>query len=113
MLYGITLLIVFQLLGELLSQLLHLPLPGPVLGMLLLAAWCMLRRGVDERVAKVAQALLGYLGLLFVPAGVGIIALDPQVRAQGWPMLAVLVLSTLITLAVTALLLKWLLRHRP
>ncbi|KAF0811858.1 Holin-like protein CidA [Andreprevotia sp. IGB-42] len=112
MLYGITLLIVFQLVGELLSQWLHLPLPGPVLGMLLLAAWCLVRRGVDERVAKVSQGLLGYLGLLFVPAGVGIVTLGPVLKTQGWAMAAVLVLSTVITLAVTALLLKWLLVRR-
>ncbi|WP_432719364.1 CidA/LrgA family protein [Jeongeupia wiesaeckerbachi] len=113
MLYGFCVLVLFQLIGEAASTLLHLPLPGPVLGMLLLAVWCVWHREVDPRLAKVAHGLLGYLGLLFVPAGVGLMLLGPVLRDQGLAMLPVLVLSSVITMAVTALTMKAMLnRHR-
>ncbi|GHD65786.1 CidA/LrgA family protein [Jeongeupia chitinilytica] len=113
MLYGFCVLVLFQLIGEAASTLLHLPLPGPVLGMLLLAFWCVWHRGVDPRLAQVAQGLLGYMGLLFVPAGVGLMLLGPVLRDQGLAMLPVLVLSLVITMAVTALTMKAMLnRHR-
>ncbi|WP_028455330.1 CidA/LrgA family protein [Chitinilyticum litopenaei] len=113
MLYGFTFLVLFQLAGEMLSRGLHLPVPGPVLGMLLLAAWCTLRRGVDDRVGRVCQALLRYMALLFVPAGVGLMLLGPLLRDEGWAMLAVLVLSTVVTLLVSAWTLQMLLRRFP
>ncbi|WP_035052948.1 CidA/LrgA family protein [Andreprevotia chitinilytica] len=112
MLFGITLLILFQLAGELLSRGFGLPIPGPVMGMLLLAAWCLIQRGTDERVAKVAEGLLGYLGLLFVPAGVGLMALGPMLKANGLAIVAVVLVSLVVTLSVTGLLLKWLLARR-
>ncbi|MBE9608599.1 CidA/LrgA family protein [Chitinilyticum piscinae] len=112
MLYGFTFLVIFQLLGEVLSRGLHLPVPGPVLGMLLLVAWAVIKRGVDDRVGRVCSGLLRYMALLFVPAGVGLMLLGPLLRDEGWAMLAVLVLSTIITLLVAGLTLHRLLRRR-
>ncbi|WP_028453695.1 CidA/LrgA family protein [Chitinilyticum aquatile] len=113
MLYGFTFLVLFQLVGEMLSRGLHLPVPGPVLGMLLLAVWCTVRRGVDDRVGRVALGLLRYMALLFVPAGVGLMLLGPVLREQGWAMLAVLVFSTVVTLLVAGLALHWMLKRFP
>ncbi|BCL76134.1 hypothetical protein JHS3_18700 [Jeongeupia sp. HS-3] len=112
MLYGFCVLVLFQLIGEAASTLLHLPLPGPVLGMLLLAVWSVWHRGVDPRLAQVAQGMLGYLGLLFVPAGVGLMTLGPVLRDQGLAMLPVLVLSLVITMAATALTMRAMLNRR-
>ncbi|MEY3473949.1 MAG: hypothetical protein RL087_407 [Pseudomonadota bacterium] len=104
---GFTVLLLCQSAGELLARGLALRLPGPVIGLLLLAAglmWPPLRIPVQAA----AEALLAHLSLLFVPVGVGVIAHLSLVAQFGWQMLVVLVLSTWAGLAMTA----WLLRRR-
>jgi holin-like protein len=98
------LLIACQLIGELLRAALHLPLPGPVIGMVLLTA-LLVRRGVapEAPLSRVAGGLIGIMGLLFVPAGVGIIAQFGLLRQDWLPILAGLVVSTLSGLTVTGL----------
>lgn len=97
-------LLVFQLGGEALSKLGHIPIPGPVIGMVLLAAWYIFRKREPEpHLEDTANGLLGWLGLLFVPAGVGIVA-SLQLLKQAWFSVTIgLVVSTLLTLVVTAL----------
>ncbi len=99
-------LLLFQLGGEAIHQLLHVPVPGPVLGMVLLAAWYIARKRIpDQAMERTADTLLSWLGLLFVPAGVGIVANLALLRAAWLPITVSLIVSTLLTLAVTAFLL--------
>ncbi|HEY0201160.1 MAG TPA: CidA/LrgA family protein [Burkholderiaceae bacterium] len=98
---GITWLLLFQAMGEAISRLLHLPIPGPVIGMLLLFAG-LFAPAVRGAVAGCANFLLAHLGLLFVPAGVGVMTYLPQLQQYGLRLLAVIVLSTWFGLAVTA-----------
>jgi len=96
-------LLLFQMMGEALRVATHMPIPGPVLGMVLLAAWYILRkREPDEALQQTAGSLLAWLGLLFVPAGVGIVANLALLRAAWFPILVSLLGSTLLTLIVTA-----------
>jgi putative effector of murein hydrolase LrgA (UPF0299 family) len=109
---GLAFLLLLQSLGELLSRGLLLPFPGPVIGMLLLLLalrWPLVR----QPVAACADFLLAHLSLLFVPVGVGVMTHLSIVSQYGGRMLVVLVLSTLIGLAVTALLLNRLWRQTP
>lgn len=101
-LHGITVLLVYQLIGEIGVRYLGLPVPGPVLGMLLLFLTLVLRRGPDRGLEDVSGGLLAHLSLLFVPAGVGLMVHWERIAAEWLPILAALVLSTLITLAVSA-----------
>ena len=71
-LYGITWLLIFQLVGESLAIVLNLPVPGPVIGMMLLFAALLWRGRSSEALDEVSDGLLSHLSLLFVPAGVGI-----------------------------------------
>ena len=99
---GLAWLLVFQSVGELLARGLSLPFPGPVVGMLLLLVglrWQMVR----EPVGLCADFLLSHLSLLFVPVGVGVMTHLSLVNQYGFRMLAVVVVSTLAGLAVTAL----------
>jgi holin-like protein len=100
---ALTLILVCQLIGEVSVLVTGLPVPGPVLGMLLLLGWLFLRGGVPESVGRTADGLLAHLSLLFVPAGVGVLAHWERMRGQWIAIAAALVLGTLITLAVTAL----------
>ena len=109
-LIGLTLLLGFQLLGEVLAAALQLPLPGAVLGMALLALG-LLWRPLREPVRACAELLLANLSLLFVPAGVGVMVHMGLVVQHGWSLLGILLLSTAIGLVVTAVVLRWLMRH--
>ncbi len=91
-----------QSLGELLSRGLALPFPGPVIGMLLLLL-ALRWQAVRQPVAACADFLLSHLSLLFVPVGVGVMTHLDLLDKYGVRMLAVIVLSTWIGLAVTAL----------
>lgn len=99
----VTLLLVCQLLGEIIARLLNLGLPGPVVGMLILFAGLMARGGVPDDLQRTAQGLLQHLSLLFVPAGVGVVTHVSLVAEEWLPITTSLVVSTVLTIAVTAL----------
>ncbi len=106
MLAAITLLLLFQLAGEAIARYFALPVPGPVIGMALLFAALAWRGEPSADLRSTAQNLLQHLSLLFVPAGVGVM-LHLQRMADEWlPLLVALVISTFVTIAVTALVLK-------
>ena len=102
---GLALLLLCQSAGEALSRLAGLPLPGPVMGLLLLAVllqW----PAVRAPVAAAAEPLLQHLSLLFVPVGVGVIVHLGLLGQYGARLLLAIVLSTWIGMAVTALVLR-------
>ena len=103
MLRAFVVIVCFQFAGEALARLAGLPVPGPVGGFALLVlaalAWPALQREVEE----VADLLLRHLSLLFVPTGVGVLQYLDLLRREWLPLLAVIVISTALTLAVSAL----------
>lgn len=110
LLTGLAWLLLCQSMGEALTRLAHLGLPGPVIGMLILV--CLLRwKFVREPVGAVADALLAHLSLLFVPVGVGVMTHMALLSQYGLRLLVALVLSTWIGLIVTALVLRATLRR--
>jgi len=102
----ITTLLVFQLLGEVISRGFDLPLPGPVVGMALLFLTLVVRGGLPSGLGDAATGLLKHLSLLFVPAGVGVM-MHIHLLQDEWQAISVaLVISTVITIAVTALVME-------
>lgn len=95
-------LLAFQLVGEVLVRAAGAPVPGPVVGMLLLLAALRLRGGVPAALQRAADGLLANLALLFVPAGVGVLAHLGLLRAAWWQLLLTVVVSTLLTVVATA-----------
>ncbi len=102
---GLAWLLALQSVGELLARGLALPFPGPVIGMLLLLV-ALQAPSVRVPVAACANFLLSHLSLLFVPVGVGVMTHLGLVSQYGGRMLVVVVLSTWMGLAVTALVLR-------
>ncbi|WP_430437380.1 CidA/LrgA family protein [Oceanibaculum nanhaiense] len=103
MLNAITLLLLFQLIGETIARLGGLPLPGPVIGMALLFLTLTLRGNLPDSLRITAGGLLQHLSLLFVPAGVGVV-LYLSLIADQWAAISVsLLVSTVVTIAVSAL----------
>lgn len=112
MIAGLTALLACQLAGEVLARALALPVPGPVVGMLLLLAALLLRRRpVPSGLGGVADALLSNLGLLFVPAGVGVVLHLPLLAQQGAAIALAVLGGTLLAVGVTGLLAQALLRR--
>jgi putative effector of murein hydrolase LrgA (UPF0299 family) len=107
---AITLLLIYQLAGEVSVRLLGLPVPGPVVGMVMLFITLMMRSQVAKAVEPASNALLGHLSLLFVPAGVGLIVHFNRLGNEWLSISVTLLLSTIITMAVTALVMQWVTR---
>ena len=104
---GLIILLAFQGAGEILARLLSLPVPGPVIGLILLLLFLLRRGKVDEPIAVVSSTLTRHLGLLFVPAAVGVVMFWPQLREHLWAVGAALLVSVIATIAVSAAVLKF------
>lgn len=102
MLEGLFALLVFQLIGEACARLLGLPIPGPVIGLMLLFVLLRLRPQLIEQLRPAAEVLHRHLALLFVPAGVGVVMFLPRLRQEWLPIVAALIVSTAVGLIVTA-----------
>ena len=103
MIYGLVQILLFQSLGELVSKFALPTLPGPVIGLVLLVLWLVIRKGVNAELAMVADGFSQYLGLLFVPAAVGVVLFLPQLKANALAIISALIGSVVLTIASSAL----------
>lgn len=102
-----------QLVGEVVVRSLGLPVPGPVLGMVLLFGVLSVRRpGPESGTLRVADGLLRHLQLLFVPVTVGIMVHAAAIQEQWVPITGGLVLSWAAGLVTVAGLATLLVRRR-
>jgi len=100
---GMTWLLLFQCAGEAASRLLSLPVPGPVVGMLLLFSALRFRDRVPDAVGTAADALARHLSLLFVPAGVGVMMYFSRLAGEWLAIALALLVSTVAAIAASAL----------
>jgi len=112
MLNALTILLVFQLVGEIITRLAGWPVPGPVIGMGLLFLTLLVRGGPSESLEGTANGLLGHLSLLFVPAGTGIMLHAERLESEWLPLAAALLVSTLLTITISGLCLHLFLKAR-
>ncbi|MBR0967302.1 CidA/LrgA family protein [Tardiphaga sp. 538_B7_N1_4] len=116
MIVALFLLLVAELAGELIREFFDLAIPGPVIGMFLLAAVLVARNcrqetpSIPSGLGRTTDALIGHMGLLFVPAGVGVITEAGLLEKEWLPILLSLVGSTILSLAVTGLVMHWTIR---
>lgn len=109
MLKGFTQLLAFQGVGLLLNVLLHIPVPGPVLGMLLMLAYCLVFTPGQE-LQQTSQALLGVLPLFILPASAGIVDYGALMRSAWFPISLALCASLIISFWITPLIFRGFLR---
>jgi holin-like protein len=110
MVQAFALLLVFQLVGEVAAQSLQLPVPGPLIGMLLLFAALLARGRLSDELRETAGSMLRHLMLLFIPAVTGVMMYFDRIAREGLPFLAACILGAAVTLVATALTLQWMLR---
>lgn len=111
MLQAIFLLLACQLAGEALHRLTGLPLPGAVVGMVLLLVWLAIRRRERPALTVVTAWLTAHLTLMFVPAAVGVVEQGAVLSRYGLALVAATVVSTALTMVVTALVFRWAVRR--
>lgn len=109
MLFAVLALFALQFVGDLIAGVLPFPIPGMVIGLVLLLAaltvrrhWLGPERAVPDALSSVTSALHGHFGLLFVPAGVGVVANIDRLRVDGLALFGVVLLSTAATIGITA-----------
>lgn len=89
----------FLLIGEAIQALLHLPMPGSIIGFLLLFGALLLKIYPLEWIDAGATFLLSFLSLYFIPATVGVVDYGVLFSGKGALLLPVVIISTLITMA--------------
>ena len=113
MVAGLVQILLFQGLGELVAKFILPLIPGPVIGLVLLVGWLRLRGGVPASVDLVATGFSQNLGLLFIPAAVGVVMFWPHIRSHALAVAVALVASVAATMAVTAVVLRLLAKEPP
>ena len=112
MLTGFAQLLAFQCAGQAIVTVYRLPISGPICGMALLLLWLHVTDHPDDRLCKAADGLLSHIALLFVPAGVGVVAFTAVLHQHGLAIAAAILISTVLALATTATLFAVLTRSR-
>lgn len=112
LLRGLTWLILFQLLGTGLNVLLLPFLPGPIIGMVLLLLFLVLRGEVGEPLDQAASGLLKYLPLILVPPAVGVMAYGAEMARYGVAMVVTLLISFCLALPLCGWLMQRLMRRQ-
>jgi len=112
MVAAFTWLIMFQLAGEVTVRLFALPLPGPVVGLILLYAVLVIRGAVSEHLRATSNILLQHLMLLLVPATTGLMLHFKRLGEEWLPIILAGVVGTAVTMAVTAVTLRLLVARR-
>lgn len=107
MILHLTLLLIFQLAGEITARALSLPVPGPVIGLAALVLAFLAWPRLSDALQPTANGLLAHLSLLFVPAGVGVVGHLGLLGAQGGQLLLALIGSTVLAIAVGAGVFVW------
>ncbi|MDO8290233.1 MAG: CidA/LrgA family protein [Parvibaculum sp.] len=104
---GFVVLVLCLELGNLVAWGAGLPVPGTVIGILILLAGLFALRRVPDAVNDVSLYLLGHLNLLYVPAGVGVMGYLALVARDFWPIVVTLFVSTFLATIAAALTFRW------
>lgn len=97
----------FYIVGEWLRDLFDLPLPGSIIGFLLLFIALLLKIYPLKWIESGAQFLLAFLSLYFIPATVGVIQYGELFAGKGLWLIVIASVSTLLTMGVSATLSQW------
>ena len=97
--------------GDVINRLTGVPLPGGVIGLVLMLAFLIWRGGPDQPLKETSHFLLRNMTVLFIPASVGLITQLPALKQDAVPIGIAIVVSTVLGMAVTALIMHWLAVH--
>ena len=107
MIPGLVQILLWQGLGELVSHFFLPIIPSPVLGLIFLLIFLIIKGQVNSSLALVSDAFSQHLGVLFIPAAVGVILFLPQLKAHAVAVISALLISVVLTIVVTAIVLRF------
>lgn len=87
--------------GEFISWLLSLPIPGSIVGMLVLTGLLRANLVRMKSIQAMSQFLVSNMGFFFVPPGVALMLYMDMIRAEWLPITVATVVSTALVLIVT------------
>lgn len=101
-----------NLAGEIISHLLKLPLPGSIVGLLLLLV--LLTTGIvrEKQIAETADFLLNNMGFFFIPAGVSIMISHQALKGNYLQTLFIILVSTLLVITISSLATQFLIKRK-
>lgn len=88
-----------------------IPLPASLLGLLLLFGALVLLKDIPKALHSVSQFIVLHMLVLFVPATMGVIYYADQLQTHLWLFVSAVVVSTLLSLIITAGIWQWHQRH--
>ncbi|AHF81305.1 CidA/LrgA family protein [Thermococcus paralvinellae] len=109
---GLAIIFGFLFLGEALVRMLGLPIPGNVVGMILLTLALVFNVVKLEDVEKEAELLVRNMSVMFIPPGVGIVLYWGLIKSQAMPIFVALIVSFFVTMVLTAKFVEFLRRGR-
>lgn len=112
MIRALAILLLCQLAGTVLQEATGIPMPGPVIGFVLLACVFLYTGGPGPELNETAQGLLKHLGLLFVPAGVGVVGTLGLLQQNALALIIAIPVSTVLGLLVTGVIMQWFMRRQ-
>ena len=98
------------LVGELLSGLLNLPIPGNILGMLILLLLLCTKILKVKDIETVSNFLLDHLAFFFIPAGVGLMTSIGIIKDTWFKLIFICIITTIIIIASTGLIVQFISR---
>ncbi|MDR1605891.1 MAG: CidA/LrgA family protein [Streptococcaceae bacterium] len=94
--------LLFSLAGEILSTGFNLPVPGSIIGMLLLFLALKFKLIRLRQIYDAGQFMIENMTILFLPAGVGIMSHWDAIAKYWWQIILITVLALVVNLAVIA-----------
>ncbi len=111
MLKAIVTLFLCLAIGNAINKLTGVPLPGGVIGLVLMLILLIWRGGPDQPLKDTSHFLLRNMTVLFIPASVGLITQLQALKQDAIPIGIAIIVSTVLGMAVTALIMHWLAAH--
>ncbi|GAA3257724.1 Antiholin-like protein LrgA [Lactococcus lactis subsp. lactis] len=97
----------FSFVGNVISNLFHLPVPGPIIGMILLFLSLQFKLLQFRHVDEAGTFLINNMTILFLPAGVGIMA-KWNLISHFWAQILLIVVGALIiNMLILGKLVEW------
>lgn len=106
------LILVIYFAGELISKLLNIPLPGNIIGMILLFLLLTTNVIKVEKVENLSNFFLDHLAFFFIPASVGLMTSFASLKGSISKIIILCILTTIIVISVTGVTVEFICKNK-
>lgn len=112
LLVEVTIILFICFLGDIIHSMLNLPIPGNVIGMLILLL-CLTSRIIKlDVIENVSDFLLDHLAFFFIPAGVNLISCFSLLKHKWIQIILISIISTIIIISTTGIIVQKMIRRK-